>query len=83
MEKKPSGLVLPLKVLSLTAKGSAACLIIRREAMPLVRRSLESVTYIPQSEVMVIRQYVDNIRSFDPVLADEVIQLVAKFHPNL
>lgn len=77
---KTSGLLLPLKLLSLTTgKNGPVSMNVRREVTPLMRRNMGNVKFIPDEEVPVIRQYVEDIRSFDPVLADEIAVLVAKF----
>ena len=83
-ELKPSGLLLPLKLLSLTTgRHGAISMNVRREVTPLMRRNMSNVKFIPEEEVPVIRQYVEDIRSFDPGLADELMALVAKFNPGL
>lgn len=77
---KTSGLLLPLKLLSLTTgKHGAVSMNVRREVTPLMRRNMGNVSFIPPEEIPVIRQYVEDIRSFDPVLADEIAVLVAKY----
>ncbi|MBQ4399933.1 MAG: hypothetical protein II830_01405 [Alphaproteobacteria bacterium] len=80
MEKtETSGLLLPLKLLSLTTGGSVSSVKIREEVMPLMRRNMESVVVIPTAEVPQIREYSEKIRLFDPKLADELMILVAKY----
>jgi len=77
---KTSGLLLPLKLLSLTTgKHGAVSMNVRREVTPLMRRNMGNVKFIPKEEVPVIRQYIEDIRSFDQGLADELTVLVAKF----
>ena len=78
-----SGLLLPLKLLSLTIGGSDNSMKIREEVMPLMRRNLDSVKFIPASEVPQIRQYAEKVRTFAPDLADELLTLTAKFNPTL
>ncbi len=78
-----SGLLLPLKLLSLTTGGSVSSLKIRQEVMPLMRRNLDTVKFIPPEEVPLIREYADKVKSFAPELADELTALVAKFNPSL
>lgn len=80
---KTSGLLLPLKILSLTTGGSAGSLQIRREVMPLMRRNIEDLKFIPPEEVPLIREYAKKVKTFAPELADELDTLVAKFNPNL
>lgn len=76
-EKETSGLLLPLKLLSLTTGGSVSSVKIREEVMPLMRRNMENVEVIPAAEIPQIREYTEKIRSFAPDLADELITLVA------
>ena len=78
-----SGLLLPLKLLSLTTGGSVNSLKIRQEVMLLMRRNLDAVKFIPPEEVPLIREYAGKVKSFAPELADELTSLVAKFHPSL
>ena len=78
-----SGLLLPLKLLSLTTGGSVGSLKIRQEVMPLMRRNLDAVKFIPPEEVPLICEYADKVKSFAPELADELTALVAKFNPSL
>lgn len=80
---KTSGLLLPLKLLSMTAGGCGHRVDIRQEIMPLMRRNLNSVKFIPPEEVPDIRKYAKIVRSFDPELVDELLALVAKFNPRL
>ena len=74
-----SGLLLPLKLLSLTTGGSVSSVKIREEVMPLMRRNMESVVVVPTGEVPQICEYSEKIRLFDPKLADELMILVAKY----
>ena len=83
MKNETSGLLLPLKLLSLTTGGSDNSLKIREEVMPLMRRNLDAVKFIPASEVPQIRQYAEKVRTFDPDLADELLTLATKFNPTL
>ena len=78
-----SGLLLPLKLLSLTVGGSDSSVKIREEVMPLMRRNLDAVKFIPASEVPQIRQYAEKVRTFNPDLADELLTLATKFNPTL
>ena len=78
-----SGLLLPLKLLSLTTGGSVSSVKIRHEVMPLMRRNIEDLKFIPAEEVPLIREYAEKVRTFAPELADELDTLVAKFNPNL
>ena len=80
---KTSGLLLPLKLLSLTTGGSVSSVKIRHEVMPLMRRNIEDLKCIPPEEVPLIREYAEKVRTFAPELADELDILVAKFNPNL
>lgn len=82
-KEKTSGLLLPLKLLSLTVGGSECSVKIRQEVMPLMRRNLDAVKHIPTTEVPKIREYAEKIRSFDAKLADELISLVALHNPNV
>ena len=81
--KKTSGLLLPLKLLSLTSKGSKESLQIRQEVMPLMRRNLETVKAIPDEELPDIREYLKKITKFDQEIADEITAVVKKFNPDL
>ena len=83
MNEKTSGLLLPLKLLSLTVGGSDNSVKIREEVMPLMRRNIDAVKFIPSSEVPLIREYAGKVRTFNPDLADELTVLVAKYNPNL
>ena len=83
MSTETSGLLLPLKLLSLTVGGSDNSVKIREEVMPLMRRNINAVKFIPSSEVPLIREYAEKVRTFNPDLADELIVLVAKYNPNL
>ena len=56
---------------------------IRHEVMPLMRRNIEDLKFIPPEEVPLIREYAEKVRTFAPKLADELDTLVAKFNPNL
>lgn len=82
-KKQQSGLLLPLKLLSLTTGGSVSSVKIRQEVMPLMRRNLEAVKFIPPEEVPQIREYAEKVRMFNPELADELTELIAKFNPKL
>ena len=83
MKKEPSGLLLPLKLLSLTTGGSVSSIKIREEVMPLMRRNIDALKFIPAEEVPLIREYATKVRTFDPELADELTELVAKYNPKL
>ena len=78
-----SGLVLPLKLLSLTSKGSKESLQIRQEVMKLLHRNLENVKCVPDEELTDIRKYVEKVKKFDQETADEITAVVKKFNPNL
>jgi len=82
-ENETSGLLLPLKLLSLTTGGSVSSVKIREEVMPLMRRNLDALKSIPSSEAPLIREYAEKVRSFNPELADELICLVLKYNPSL
>ncbi|MBQ8480945.1 MAG: hypothetical protein IJ532_00225 [Alphaproteobacteria bacterium] len=82
-KKETSGLLLPLKLLSLTTGGSVSSVKIRQEVMPLMRRNIEAVKFIPPEEVPLIREYAEKVKVFAPELAKELNSLVAKFNPNL
>lgn len=81
--KETSGLLLPLKLLSLTTGGSEGSVKIREEVMSLMRRNINALKIIPAEEVPIIREYTEKIHSFDPELANEVMALVEKFNPKL
>ncbi|MBR1601764.1 MAG: hypothetical protein IJ677_09355 [Alphaproteobacteria bacterium] len=51
--------------------------------MPLMRRNIEDLKFIPPEEVPLIREYAKKVKTFAPELADELDTLVAKFNPNL
>ena len=84
MEKKTSGLLLPLKLISQSLKkNSKNSTVIRTGIVKMLEDKMDEVTCIPMEEVPKIRKLLTAISPTEPKVAEEVNQMIAKFHPNL
>lgn len=83
-EKKTSGLLLPLKLISKSLlTESQNSFVIRTGIIKMLEDKMDEVTNIPLEEVPKIRKLLSTISPVEPRVADEINQMIAKFHPNL
>ena len=83
-EKKTSGLLLPLKLISKSLlTESQNSFVIRTGIIKMLEDKMDEVTNIPLEEVPKIRKLLSTISPAEPKVAEEVNQMIAKFHPNL
>ena len=84
MEKITSGLLLPLKLISRSlnteSENSHA---IRAGIIKMLEDKMDEVTSIPIEEIPKIRKLLTEISPVEPRVAEEVNQMIIKFHPNL
>lgn len=83
-EVKTSGLLLPLRLISRSLKtDSKNTHIIRSEIVQMLEDKLGEVEVIPTEEIPKINELLVKIEPEEPKVADEVRQMIVKFHPNL
>ena len=84
MEKITSGLLLPLKLISRSLKTeSENSHAIRAGIIKMLEDKMDEVTSIPIEEIPKIRKLLTEISPVEPRVAEEVNQMIIKFHPNL
>ena len=84
MEKITSGLLLPLKLISRSLKTeSKNSHAIRAGIIKMLEDKMDEVTSIPIEEIPKIRKLLNEISPVEPRVAEEVNQMIIKFHPNL
>ena len=82
--KENSGLLLPLKLISKSLQtDSKNSTVIRHGIIKMLEDKMDEVTCIPTDEVPKIRKLLTTISPTEPKVAEEVNQLIEKFHPNL
>lgn len=84
MEKNTSGLLLPLKLISRSMKTeSENSHVIRAGIIKMLEDKMDEVTSIPTEEIPKIKKLLTEISPVEPRVAEEVNQMIIKFHPNL
>ncbi len=82
--KKTSGLLLPLRLISQSLKQeSENSHVIRNGIIKMLEDKMGEVENIPLDEVPKIKTLLQKIAPAEPRVADEVSQMIEKFHPNL
>lgn len=82
--KKTSGLLLPLRLISQSLKTeSENSHVIRNGIVKMLEDKMGEVENIPIEEVPKIKTLLQKIAPVEPKVADEVSQMIEKFHPNL
>lgn len=84
IEKKTSGLGLALKLITVSLDyDTESNKTIRASVIRLLRQKMHEVTEIDANEVPTLRGRLKKISPHEPAVAEEVEQLIKKFHPNL
>lgn len=79
-----SGLSLALKLIKVSLDSdSDTNRTIRKGIIKMLRQKMHEVTYIDIAEVPILLKQIEQIAQQEPQVADEVKQLIQKFHPNL
>ena len=79
-----SGLSLALKLINVSlANDSENNKTIRSGVIKLLEKKMHEVTSIEAAEVPALRKQLSKISAKEPQIAEEVEQLIQKFHPNL
>ncbi len=82
--KKSSGLLLPLKLICKSLQTeSKNSVVIRTGIIKMLEDKMDEVTEVPQDEIPKIKKLLIPISAAEPKVAEEVQQLITKFHPNL
>lgn len=83
-KKMNSGLGLALKLISVSLHNdSENNKTIRTGVIKLLEKKMHEVTSIEEEEVPALRRQLSGISAKEPKVAEEVEQLIKKFHPNL
>ena len=79
-----SGLGLALKLIIVSHENeSENNKTIRNGVIKMLESKMREITYIDKEEVPTLLGQLDQIANKEPQVADEVLQLIHKFHPNL
>lgn len=82
--KKTSGLLLPLRLINQSLKTeSKNSHVIRNGIVKMLEDKMDEVETIPVDEIPKIKTLLQKIAPAEPKVAEEVNQMIAKFHPNL
>lgn len=84
VKTKTCGLGLALKLITVSlANDSEHNRTIRTGVIELLEKKMHEVTSIEAEEVPTLRKQLAKISAKEPKVAEEVEQLIKKFHPNL
>lgn len=79
-----SGLSLALKLIKVSLDSdSDTNRTIRKGVIKMLEQKMHEVTFIDKAEVPVLLKQIDQISQHEPHVAEEVKQLIQKFHPSL
>ncbi|MBQ9271554.1 MAG: hypothetical protein IJ218_04760 [Alphaproteobacteria bacterium] len=79
-----SGLGLALKLIIVSHENeSENNKTIRNGVVKMLESKMREITFIDEEEVPVLIEQINKISAKEPIVAEEVLQLIKKFHPNL
>lgn len=83
-KEQTSGLGLALKLILVSLENDTETnKTIRKGVIKMLRDKMHEVTFIDENEVPKLRDQLKKISPHEPQVAEEVEQLIVKFHPSL